>query len=87
MCLVVFMKGSSDKIGGFTMLILGLLLTIFTLIDSLDGNFRYASKTQGVYQAVLENGAYDFYVSLMIQTSIGIGVACLGAYIIRLSKR
>jgi len=67
-----------DKFGGAVLAILGILVSVFTVVDSLDGSFSYASKMNGVYEVVYSNGATDFFFSLGVQVFIGLAVCGLG---------
>ena len=75
------MRFIADKIGGFILLLIGSLLTIYTVVDAIDGSFRYVSKTQGVYEVSLINSAFDFYFGLAVQVGIGLLAVCSGLLI------
>ncbi len=67
-----------DKFGGVVLAIVGMLVSVFSIVDSLDGSFQYASKMNGVYGVVYSNGATDFFFRLGVQVFIGLAVFGLG---------
>ncbi|WP_444888324.1 hypothetical protein [Microbulbifer sp. JMSA008] len=67
-----------DKFGGATLALAGFLLSMLTIIDSIDGSFTYASKMNGIIEITLAHGAMDFFFSLFGQVFIGLAVAILG---------
>ncbi|MCE2029458.1 hypothetical protein [Sessilibacter corallicola] len=75
-----------DKFGGSLMMIAGSLLVIITIVDALDGSFYFVSKSQGTYQVLLVSDPTKFYLKLLWQVFIGIGVLVLGRYIYNAKK-